>query len=69
SHLHLNIFPISLPDVEIPVGVLPYDSRDAMRDLRTSIQLEEVNEAFRRYVRLNDLVTIMAGDFTAKKNP
>jgi hypothetical protein len=35
SHLHLNIFPISLPDVEIPVGVLPYDSRDAMRDLRT----------------------------------
>jgi hypothetical protein len=40
-----------------------------MRDLRTSIQLEEVNEAFRRYVRLNDLVTIMAGDFTSKKNP
>src|SRR5436309_15916427 len=35
SHLHLNIFPINLPDVEISVGVLPYDSRDAMRDLRT----------------------------------
>jgi hypothetical protein len=34
SHLHLNIFPISLPDVEIPVGVLPYDSREAMRDFR-----------------------------------
>ncbi|NBP34249.1 MAG: insulinase family protein [Betaproteobacteria bacterium] len=45
------------------------DHLQAMRDLRTSIQLEEVNEAFRRYVRLNDLVTIMAGDFTAKKNP
>ena len=34
SHLHLNIFPISLPDVEIAVGVMPYDSREAMRDLR-----------------------------------
>ncbi len=34
SQLHLNIFPISLPDVEISVGVLPFDSRDAMRELR-----------------------------------
>lgn len=33
-HLHLNIFPISLPDVEISVGVLPFDSKDAMRELR-----------------------------------
>jgi hypothetical protein len=35
SHLHLNIFPINLPDAEISVGVMPYDSREAMRDLRT----------------------------------
>ncbi|HTD67852.1 MAG TPA: hypothetical protein VK846_15105, partial [Candidatus Limnocylindria bacterium] len=34
SHLHLNIFPINLPDVEISVGVQPFDSRDAMRELR-----------------------------------
>src|SRR5437773_2452084 len=34
SHLHLNIFPINLPDVEISVGVRPFDSRDAMRELR-----------------------------------
>ena len=34
NHLHLNIFPISLPDAEISVGVLPFDSKDTMRDLR-----------------------------------
>jgi len=34
GHLHLNIFPITVPDVEIAVGVLPYDSRETMRDLR-----------------------------------
>lgn len=34
SHLHLNIFPISVPDAKIHVGVLPFDSRDALRDLR-----------------------------------
>jgi hypothetical protein len=34
SHLHLNIFPINLPDAEISVGVLPFVSKDAMRDLR-----------------------------------
>jgi zinc protease len=45
------------------------DHLQAMRDLRTMINLDEVNEAFRRYVRLNDLVTITAGDFEAKKNP
>jgi hypothetical protein len=36
SHLHLNIFPISLPDMEISVGVLPFDSKDVMRELRTT---------------------------------
>ena len=36
SHLHLNIFPINLPDAEISVGVLSFDSRDAMRELRTT---------------------------------
>lgn len=36
SHLHLNIFPINLPDAEITVGVMPFDSRDAMRELRTT---------------------------------
>ena len=36
SHLHLNIFPIGLPDVEIQVGILPFDSKDAMRELRTT---------------------------------
>jgi len=35
NHLHLNIFPINVPDVEISVGVMPYDSREVMRDLRT----------------------------------
>lgn len=34
SSLHLNIFPIGLPDVEIPVGVLPFISKDVMRELR-----------------------------------
>lgn len=34
SHLHLNIFPINLPDIEISVGVQPFDSKDAMRELR-----------------------------------
>jgi hypothetical protein len=34
SHLHLNIFPIHLPNAEISVGVLPFDSKDAMRELR-----------------------------------
>ena len=34
THLHLNIFPINLPDLEISVGVLPFHSRDAMRELR-----------------------------------
>ncbi len=34
SHLHLNIFPISVPDVEISVGVIPFNSRDALRELR-----------------------------------
>src|SRR5438105_501711 len=34
SHLHLNIFPINLPDVEISVGIFQFHSRDAMRELR-----------------------------------
>ncbi len=34
SHLHLNIFPIELPDVEITVGVQPFDSKEIMRKLR-----------------------------------
>jgi hypothetical protein len=34
SQLHLNIFPINLPDAEISVGMLPFDSKDAMRELR-----------------------------------
>jgi hypothetical protein len=34
SHLHLNIFPLRIPDVEITVGVLPFDSKDALRELR-----------------------------------
>lgn len=34
SHLHLNIFPIVLPAAEISVGVQPFDSKDAMRELR-----------------------------------
>ena len=34
SHLHLNIFPISIPDAKSQVGVLPFDSKDALRDLR-----------------------------------
>jgi zinc protease len=45
------------------------DHLQAMRDLRASIKLEEVNEAFRRYVRLSDLITITAGDFVSKKSP
>jgi Arc/MetJ family transcription regulator len=45
------------------------DHLQAMRDLRASIKLEEVNEAFRRYVRLSDLITITAGDFLARKSP
>ncbi len=36
SHLHLNIFPINLPDVEVSVGVLPFETRDVMRELRTT---------------------------------
>jgi hypothetical protein len=32
--LHLNIFPINLPDVELSVAVLPFNSKDAMRELR-----------------------------------
>lgn len=35
SHLHLNIFPIELPDVEIHVGILPFNSREVMRELRS----------------------------------
>lgn len=34
SNLHLNIFPIQLPDVEITVGVQRFESKDAMRELR-----------------------------------
>src|SRR5215813_3244774 len=34
SKLHLNIFPVRVPDVEINVGVLPFASKDALRDLR-----------------------------------
>lgn len=34
SNLHLNIFPIALPDAEISVGILPFVSRDAIRELR-----------------------------------
>jgi hypothetical protein len=34
SHLHLSIFPMSLPDVQINVGVFPYESHDVLRDLR-----------------------------------
>lgn len=34
NHLHLNIFPLDLPDVEIPVGVMKFDSREKIRDLR-----------------------------------
>lgn len=34
SHLHLNVFPISLPDVRIKVGVFPFETRDALRELR-----------------------------------
>lgn len=34
SNLHLNIFPINLPDVEISIGVLPFVSKDAIRELR-----------------------------------
>lgn len=45
------------------------DHLQAMRDLRTSIKLEEVNAAFRRYVRLSDLFIITAGDFPVIKKP
>jgi zinc protease len=45
------------------------DHLQAMRDLRTSIKLEEVNAAFRRYVRLNDVFIITAGDFPVIKKP
>src|SRR5688572_13936423 len=34
SLLHLNVFPINLPDAEISVGVLPFSSRDTIRELR-----------------------------------
>lgn len=43
------------------------DHLQAMRDMRKAITLDEVNEAFRRFVRLNDLVTITAGDFAQSK--
>ncbi len=36
SHLHLNIFPVSIPQIEIAVGVLPFDSADKLRSLRTA---------------------------------
>lgn len=44
----------------------PVDYLQSMRDLRASLTLDEVNEAFRRFVRLDDLVVIMAGDFAKK---
>ena len=34
SFLHLNIFPVRVPDVELTVGVIPFESKDALRDLR-----------------------------------
>jgi len=34
AHLHLNILPVQLPDAEITVGVLPFDTKDALRNLR-----------------------------------
>jgi len=34
SHLHLSIFPINLPDRPINVGIFPYESHDALRQLR-----------------------------------
>ena len=36
SRLQLNSFPINLPVAEFPGGVLPFDTRDAMRELRTT---------------------------------
>ncbi len=38
SHLHLNIFPIKVPDVAITVGVLPFVSKDTLRQLRDQHQ-------------------------------
>ena len=38
SHLHLNIFPIQVPEIELTVGVIPFDSRDALRELRDGHQ-------------------------------
>ena len=34
SFLHLNVFPVRVPDVELNVGVIPFDSKDALRELR-----------------------------------
>jgi hypothetical protein len=34
SRLHLNIFPIQVPETDLTVGVIPFSSRDALRDLR-----------------------------------
>lgn len=36
AHLHLNIFPVRIPDAEVSVGVIPFDSKDALRDLRNA---------------------------------
>ena len=50
THLHLNIFPLRIPDVEVEVGVLPFDSKDSLRNLRDRYRASHV---FKR-VRVGD---------------
>jgi hypothetical protein len=34
SHHHLNILPVEIPDAQIEVGIIPFDSREALKHLR-----------------------------------
>lgn len=62
-HLHLNIVPIEIPDVEINVGVLPFESRDSLKQLR---QKHVGTHVFKRGRQGdNDIIHVVALDGSA----
>ena len=44
----------------------PVDYLQTMRDLRASLTIDEVNQAFKQFVRVDDLMVITAGDFAKR---